>query len=962
MGRQRRDRILETLLQVRPGEFGLTALLFVQCLSVVGAFIVGRSVRDALFLAHGSREQLPLMYIASAVSVAVVGMIYSRFADRFRRDHLTAGCAALFGLGFPVAWLALPYAGDWIFSALYIFVEVVGALTVIQFWTLANDIFHTRDAKRLFGTIGAGGTLANILFGGAVGALAKRVGAESLLLLCMLLLGAVALFSLRLGKRVPVRLTRGRTTSTVRAGARNTILASPHLGLVAMLAAITFLTTTLIDFQFKTIAASAFEKDALAAFFGNFYALTGVLALLVQFIGTARLLSRFGVILVLGILPFFLGAGSVAMLAFPVLASATFTKGSEFVFRYTINDATTQLLYLPVSASVRAGAKAFIDGVIKPGAIALSGLLLIAYQALPSPGFRPLAVASAVCCAAWGFMVLRLQDQYVRSLQETLRQRRLGLQSARQPIADGATTRAIHKALESTDPDAVLNALELLPFATVGNIDSEVVRLLENPAAPVRISALRHLSRRGSLQHGSVVLRHLEDPHPEVRAAAVDAFCAIERDKAIRKVKPFLKDPLPQIRAAAITSMIRFGGLDGVISAAEALKALIADPQPLIREQAARVLGAIGVRNFYHPLLELMNDRELSVRRAAIAAAGQLKAPELVTPLLWKLARAKTTSDAIEALSAYGPGYEHVFEKILDNVLEMPDIRRAVPRILGRLGTENAVRILVSHLSDPDESVRSAIYLALNRSLRKQRGFSIDRKPLLRALHAELARAYHALACAEALQLGEETGKEHKGREAAQALLASALREKTAKCETRTFILLAILFPEAEIELIYAGIQDSNPQEVTRRRANSVELLENVLDRPLRRVLFPLVEDAPRDVKLRAAAESFPVERREPESRLCELCADENVWVRACAIELAGERPDWSLESGVVQNLDHASPMVREAAIAALEKRMPLAALARAVEKRAGDESEPVRLRVEAILAREQARLKSGVA
>ncbi len=48
---------------------------------------------------------------------------------------------------------------------------------------------------------------------------------------------------------------------------------------------------------------------------------------------------------------------------------------------------------------------------------------------------------------------------------------------------------------------------------------------------------------------------------PGLRAAAVDAFCAIGRDKAVRPVKNFLHDPDPRIRSAAITGMIRFKGL-----------------------------------------------------------------------------------------------------------------------------------------------------------------------------------------------------------------------------------------------------------------------------------------------------------------------------------------------------------------------------------------------------------------
>ena len=57
-------------------------------------------------------------------------------------------------------------------------------------------------------------------------------------------------------------------------------------------------------------------------------------------------------------------------------------KGAENVFRYTVNEAALQLLYLPVAPQARAGAKAFIDGLLKPGTMAVGGVLLVAFRAL----------------------------------------------------------------------------------------------------------------------------------------------------------------------------------------------------------------------------------------------------------------------------------------------------------------------------------------------------------------------------------------------------------------------------------------------------------------------------------------------------------------------------------------------------------------------------------------------------
>jgi len=203
------------------------------------------------------------------------------------------------------------------------------------------------------------------------------------------------------------------------------------------------------------------------------------------------------------------------------------------------------------------------------------------------------------------------------------------------------------------------------------------------------------------------------------------------------------------------------------------------------------------------------------------------------------------------------------------------------------------------------------------------------------------------MACAEQMGLKDLSAAEARrsGLEAAQKLLGTALAEKIDQCEARIFILLGILYPEADVELIYAGIRDASAQDASRRRANAIELLDNVLDRALRRKLFPLLEDLPREAKLRSATEDFPPPPLSQEDRLRELLSDESAWVRSCSLFLAGEVADPALQESVVENLDHPSAVVRETSIACLQRLMTGAALRRLVERRVGDESEAVRAR-----------------
>jgi ATP/ADP translocase/HEAT repeat protein len=946
-------RLLEMLLPTRPGEQRLTFALLLHNLFAVGAFLTGRTVRDALFLTHGDKDALAWMYVASAVAVTLTGLLYTPLASRVRRDRVTLVTASIFSGLFVLAWFAEQSRADWVYPAIYVYVEVMGAIVLVQFWTLANELFNAREAKRLYGFIGAGGTLANIFVGLLGARVALVFGTNSLLLLVALLLVGTAAASFaasRFGRqRLFARAATGKPNLAARrVGGASRVLGNGHLRTVALLAAVTFFTTTLIDFQFKVIAAREIPSNELAAYFSYFSVAVGLLALCMQLFGTSKLLNRAGVIGSLALLPASLAMGDLALIIFPTLWAASLAKGSDTLFRYSVNDATTQILYLPVPAQARASAKAFVDGVVKPLAIGLSGLALAGYRVFLGGDPYRLAFASVIFTGAWLVVVNALRSHYIRTLAENLKNRRLDLESARHKVLDGNTNQVLLRALESLEPREVLNALALLPHLDNVQLDSRVEALLDHREPQVRTAACEYYARRQTMRFANSVYKRFEDPDPGVRAAAVDAFCAIGRDKAVRSVRGFLNDADPRIRSAAVIGMIRYGGLDGVLVAAEALKMLIEHPDPVMREHAARVLGAIGVKNFYQPVLGLMNDPDARVRRAAINAAGVLRSPEFVIPLIYRTQSIETLHEAVDALTLFGNAIIPTLAKVLGNHLEDPHIRRAVARVLGRLATTESVNVITHHLGEPDEELRARMYKSLARAVRGRRMALSDPKPVNDALMRELERAFETLHQAELLGLGNGPGPDTplRGEPAARALLASALAEKVAQAERRIFLLLAVLYPDADMEQIYAGIHDATALDAPRRRANATELLDNLLARNVKRRFLPLLEELPRAKKLELVAEMYAPRPRDARAVLTELARDETAWVRACAVwclsQLEPTQGAADLAELLASSTADQNPVVRESALVALSRAAPMRAREIA-ESRLRDEAPVVR-------------------
>ena len=924
------ERALEAGLRIRPGEQQRVALMAAYAANAIGAVVVGRSVRDALYLServqHGGAAQgLAGMYVYSSVAIVLVSYIYARFADKVPRGPLNAasalGCAALCA-GF---WSLLTLnKSDWVYAALYIFVEAMGSLVVIQFWTMANDVFHAREAKRLFGLIGGGGTLANVIFGLLVGKYAQTLGAQNLL---WLMVGQLVLCALlaRAGARYAgatqgiARRAQPAHKAPLLSRAGLSFLGNRHLTIVALIGGVSAAAVTIVDFQFKLSAATVLNQNELAGYFGRFYGICGGVALGVQIWITGRVLERYGILASLLPLPVGLafGSGSAAAMANPGLFVSSLAKGSDTIFRYTINDASMQLLYVPVQAHVRGRAKAFIDGILKPTAIALTGAVLLFYKQWGGSG-RLLTVGVVLLVSLWIILLVRARAEYVRSLVESLERRHLDLSGTAFAGVNEATLNALRTALKG-DAATVLHALTLVQ-QHAQHIDflAELRALLRHEDAGIRAAALGQLGERKKAEALAEMRALLQDPIPEVRAAALGAVCAIEQEAAVPTVLPFLEianAPEAVVRAAAAVALIRHAGLDGVLAAAEPLKQLLAAEDPRDRAAAADALGNIGVRGFFRPLLAFLRDPDAMVRRRAIAAAGKLRTPELIPALIEQFQRRETALEAASALTAFGPGIEAQLHAVLLDESVHVDYRRGVALVLQRLGTREAADALLNSLTARDSAVRKAAARGLARLTRRQRGMGLDRSKVERAVNAELGGARLALGTLKKLSLSLPLpGQAPK---TPSELLGVALLEERDARLLQALLLLEVLLPEVHLDVVAENLRSDSQAA----RGNAIEVLDNALPEPWKRLVMAALDEMKR-----RGDQVLADPRLAPELASALISAESGLWVAACTAR-------WALdEKGIALGplfpalqlaLRSPAPALREAAALAIAHGSP---------------------------------------
>lgn len=873
-----------------------------------GVLTVGMSAADGLFLSRLPPSAMPFLFIFPALAIVLNMMLYNRIASRFRLDQLAVGASLLLALGEIIFrfLLATPYGTSFpLLMALYLYTEVAFTLVILQFWAFAGQIFHARQAKRLFGLIAVGGTLANIIAGFSLGSLAQWVGVENLLFVVVLALAICAACAWTLGRRhrdLLVQTLPARERRALRADI-SAIRRSPLLLSIAGITVLLALLVNIGAYQFLSALQATYSgrEEELVAFLGTWGFITGLAALFVQLYVSGHVMTRFGVFAGLLFFPLGMALGAtLSLLTGGALLATALIRGMDPVFRQTINLAALHVLYLPVPAELREHAKRVLEGLYAL-TFGLLGVVFLIVQQFPAWHYRLWSIPMLGLVALWLMVIKRALPRYVRALVEGVNRRRFDFELVESLVVDETTIRVLQGALRQSDELRVAHALHLIQSAPEVNWDAEVLPLLDHPSAEIRLLALKHFGRAGKDDVVEAVVRMFDAPEASVRAAAIQAFCAIVGQAAVERVVPALEAPDAATRGAAITGLITYGGPDAVLRAVPELQAMLKSKDTAMRQEGARVIGALHVPTYSAQLIPLLTDSHHEVRVSAIEAATGLRSLELLPHLLRQLEDLITAPATIAAIASYGMQCIPFLEAVLADSSKASSTRAHVPPILERIGGQSAAELLWKYLEEPDETVRSAIYLALASLHHAAPAMSVDESRLSTAMLAEIHDYYRVIVMREDLNAEFE-----------DLLLGDTLRERMSRSLDRVISLLAILHPRENVGRL-RQVLDMHDEKA---RAMAVELLDNLAERPVKELLLPIIEAPVREL-IEIGRKHIGVERRPAAEHLRDLAQHGDPWLRACAIFRIGVSQCNELAGVVAEALEADDVLVREAALAA---------------------------------------------
>jgi AAA family ATP:ADP antiporter len=877
------NQALERLLRLQRGDLPRGLLLFAYLFLVICAYLVGQVARDSLFLGRFDASLLPFADMSLFLVVAVVVALYMRAGRRLPLDRLVAGSLTAFGaMGLAFAALARWWPAAWLYPVVYVWVGVLGVLAPAQVWTLANYVLTSREARRMFGFVGAGATLGATVGGFLSSALARRFGAESLLVVtAALLLVATALVSALWRSRPAALRHASGAAASDRVGLRASlrlVLGSAHLRAITVIVVLSSFVTQVASWQFKAIAQqSLVGKDAMAAFFGSFNAWVGVLCVATQFLLTASVLRRLGLGPVLFLLPLGLISGSAGLLAFATLGAAVLLKGVDKVLRYSIDRPAMELLYLPVPTAIKLPAKSFIDTVAWRAGDGLAGLVVLALATLGGLGPKYLSLVTLPSIGLWLLLASRVHHRYVATLEECLQQHKLDSERASTTLLDRETTEVLATRLGAVDPKEILYALELLGAGRHATAAHPAVRgLLDHPDAEVRRRALSILSEAGD---HSVVARAealLHDADLEVRTEALLYLSRHAQVDPLSRLGDLADFPDFSVRAAVVAVLARLGN-DRLEAAEPLFAAMVAEAGEAGRRtrlEAARLAERMPLP-FEDSLRLLVRDEDAEVARSAIRAVTRADPRPFVDLLITRLAEPALAGDVKEALLAAGEDATLPLAEALADRRCPTAARRAIPDVLERIGGERAAEVLADNLLDGDAALRLRILAALGGARDARPDLPIDHELLESALGAEVLGHYRSY---QVLGIISAPGP---GQQPLERGLRAAMREELE----RIFRLLDLLHPSRDFRAAWVALQSGNA--VIHDQA--LDLLESLLRPETKALLIPLVDPEipePQRIRLAQRLVGAPVET--PEQGIEALASTGDPWLRSCAAYAIG--------------------------------------------------------------------------
>ncbi|MEN8180252.1 MAG: Npt1/Npt2 family nucleotide transporter [Pseudomonadota bacterium] len=392
-------------------------ILFLNFFLIILAYYQVKSASRSLLLEYWGADNLPYVWIASALVLGSFIGVYHRIVERFSRLSVVLSSSLLFiilMLGFRLALSMIPQAA---ILGFYVFVDVFSVILVEQFWSLTNAVNQRGDGRQTYWFISSGGLVGGIFGGASAAALLKYTAMTTpdLLLSSALILLLVLGFNLLMGRWGLYAEIPAEQQTPVAEGGWRSLVGNRYLLLIAAALLCAQLAQPLVEYQlFKTIAASYPVLDERTQYISVFFSALGFVSLGINLVLTPIIHRYIGIVAGMVFQPLMLCLFASGFMAYPTLWIASAMKISDRGLFYSINRASKEQLYIPIDPVHTYQVKAWIDMLGYRMFKVLGSLILLLFTQWPpiALSLGDLSWVTLIVCAVWIGVLSALAREY----------------------------------------------------------------------------------------------------------------------------------------------------------------------------------------------------------------------------------------------------------------------------------------------------------------------------------------------------------------------------------------------------------------------------------------------------------------------------------------------------------------------------------------------------------------------
>ena len=402
-------------IDIKPGELPALVFSFIYFFSLLCAYYIIRPLRDEMGILGGI-DNLPWVFTGTFITILLMVPLYGWISARYPRRQFLPVVYLFFILNLLGFYLLfkLSVSPQHIAQAFFIWTSVFNLFVVSVFWSFMNDIYDKDQAKRLFGSIAAGGTVGAICGPLLTSALAQTMQSHNLLLLSavFLIVPIVCLHKLIHWYKQQPSTTQQSNYEKPMGGhwlAGFTLVSrSPYLIGIALLILLFSTLSTFLYFQQASIIKATFANSAdRTSVFAMIDLAVNTLTIIIQVFLTGRIVKALGLAWTLAMVPIFLVVGFIVLSLSPVISVLIVVQILRRAGNYAVMRPTREMLYVVLGVEEKYKAKSFIDTVVYRGGDALSAWV---YNGMRSFGLSlaQIALVAVPIAGVWALIAYRL--------------------------------------------------------------------------------------------------------------------------------------------------------------------------------------------------------------------------------------------------------------------------------------------------------------------------------------------------------------------------------------------------------------------------------------------------------------------------------------------------------------------------------------------------------------------------